>query len=252
MTDRWIVTPQYFEHLEPDLVSEAPASAVINGPHPIGGREQDDMALLHRPIADAVADALDAGARAVSLAGDCCAAVPALAGCQRAGLTPQIVWVDAHGDFNTPETSPSQFLGGMPLAMMVGRGQKWMMETVGAVPVAEDAVTLVDGRDLDPAEAEAVAGSGLTQIETAALAALRFEGPVLLHIDLDVLDAATAPAFNYPVPGGPDAATLAPALAGFRAANDIRCISISAWSPSKDPEGRTGAACRRALAPLFA
>lgn len=251
MRDQWIVTPQYFEHAEPALVGEAPNDAAVNGPHAIADREEAAMARLHRPIADAVAGALKAGARAVNLAGDCCAAVPALAGCQRAGLTPHIVWVDAHGDFNTPETSPSQFLGGMPLAMMVGRGPQWMMESVGATPAAEAAVTLVDGRDLDPLEAEAVSGSDLGHIETGALASLRLEGPVLLHIDLDVLDAGEAPAFNYPVQGGPDAAALADALAGFRAGNDIRCISLSAWSPSRDADGATGAACRRALAPLF-
>ncbi|MEL6576474.1 MAG: arginase family protein [Pseudomonadota bacterium] len=252
MTDHWIVTPQYFEHAEPDLVGEAPAAAIVNGPHPIAGRGAAELAVLHRPVADAVAAALEKEARAVNLAGDCCAAVPALAGCQRAGLAPHIVWVDAHADFNTPETSPSQFLGGMPLAMMVGRGPQWMMDAVGAKPAPEASVTLVDGRDLDPLEAEAVANSALSHIETVALGALKLDGPVLLHIDLDVLDATAAPAFNYPVPGGPDAAELAAALSAFRAANDIRCISLSAWSPSKDADGRTGAACRQALKPLFA
>ncbi|MEL6767046.1 MAG: arginase family protein [Pseudomonadota bacterium] len=252
MTDSWIVTPQYFEHAEPGLIGEAPAAAILNGPHPIAGRGAAEMATLHRPIAEAVAAALKAGERAVNLAGDCCAAVPALAGCQRAGLAPHIVWVDAHGDFNTPETSPSQFLGGMPLAMMVGRGPQWMMEAVDASPAPEASVTLVDGRDLDPLEAEAVAGSDLRHIDTDGLATLRIHGPVLLHIDLDVLDATAAPAFNYPVPGGPDAAALAAALRAFAAANDIRCISLSAWSPSKDGDGQTGAACRQALAPLFA
>ncbi|MEM6676978.1 MAG: arginase family protein [Pseudomonadota bacterium] len=251
MTDRWIVTPQYFEAPEPQLFDVAPGDALRNGPHAIKGRDAAAMATLHRPIAAAVAAALRAGDRAVSLAGDCCAAVPALAGCQQAGRRPKLVWIDAHGDFNTPETSPSQFLGGMPLAMMVGRGPQWMMDGVTAAPMAEAEVVLVDARDLDPLEAEAVAGSGLEHITVEALTELSLEGPVLLHIDMDVLDAETAPAFNYPVPGGPGAAAMARALERFAARHQIACVSISAWSPSKDADGATGRACMAALAPLF-
>ncbi|MEL7348291.1 MAG: arginase family protein [Pseudomonadota bacterium] len=251
MNDRWIVTPQYFEHPEPGLLAIAPAEAERNAVPAMAERSPEAMAALHRPIAAAVAAALAEGQRAVSLAGDCCAAVPALAGCQRASIAPAVVWVDAHGDFNTPETSPSQFLGGMPLAMMTGRGAQWMMEAVGATPIADQTVTLVDGRDLDPLEAQAVAASGLAHIDTTALADLRLGAPVLLHIDMDVLDAAEAPAFNYPVPGGPRSGELAAALSAFAAANEIACLSISAWSPSKDADGATGRACMAALAPLL-
>ncbi|MEM8819877.1 MAG: arginase family protein [Pseudomonadota bacterium] len=251
MADRWIVTPQYFESIELKLRDEAPADALVNGPHQISGRGEAEMAILHRPIAESVCAALEAGERPVSLAGDCCAAVPVLAGAERAGLTPQIVWIDAHGDFNTPETSPSQFLGGMPLAMIVGRGPQWMMEAVGANPADEAQVTLVDARDLDPLEAEAVAASDLRVISTETLATLRLDGPVMLHIDFDVLDASAAPAFNYPVKGGPDAATLAAALEGFAEGNDIRALSFSAWTPSLDTDGATARACRTAMAPLF-
>lgn len=252
MADRWIVTPQYFEHPEPALAGFAPQGAAVNARPDMADRGAEEMAALHRPIAEAVAAALDAGQRALSLAGDCCAAVPVLAGCQRAGLSPAVVWIDAHGDFNTPETSPSQFLGGMPLAMMTGRGPQWMMAAVGATPVPDTAVTLVDGRDLDPLEAEAVAASDLAHVAVEALHGLVLEAPVLLHIDMDVIDAAEAPAFNYPVPGGPRSADLAAALAAFAAGNRIACLSISAWSPSKDADGATGRACMAALAPVLA
>ena len=250
MENAWIVTPQFFEQPEPRLVDYAPADAALNGPHSIGDREAESMARLHLPIARFVEATLREGRRPVSLAGDCCAAVPALAGMRAAGIEPWLVWIDAHGDFNTPETSPSQFLGGMPLAMMVGRGPRWMCESVGLAPFPEERVILVDGRDLDPMEAEAVAGSGLAHVGVSDLPALALEGPVLVHIDMDVIDAREAPAFNYPVRGGPSAGQLAEALSAFAAGTDIRAISISAWSPSKDLDGATGRACRRAMKAL--
>ncbi|MEO0823751.1 MAG: arginase family protein [Pseudomonadota bacterium] len=251
MEQRWIVSPQYFEAAEPGLAVLAPPDAVRNGPHALADRSDASMALVHRPIVAFVRDEAAAGRQPVSLTGDCCAAIPVLAGLQAAGIAPAVVWVDAHGDFNTPETSPSQFLGGMPLAMMAGRGPQGLMAASGAAAVAEERIVLVDGRDLDPLEAEAVAGSGLVHIEVAALGDLRLPAPVLLHIDMDVLDAAEAPAFNYPVKGGPGPAALAEALAGFSAANRIACLSISGWTPSIDADGRTATACREALKPLI-
>ena len=95
------------------------------------------MARLYRPIADFVEETLRAGARPVSLAGDCCAAIPVLAGLRAAGVEPVLVWIDAHGDFNTPETSPSPFLGGMPPARMGGAGPHWVCAAVGRRPPAE-------------------------------------------------------------------------------------------------------------------
>ncbi|MFQ5566510.1 MAG: arginase family protein [Paracoccaceae bacterium] len=250
MTSRWLVTPFYFEHPEPALFSAAPEGAATNAPDGIADRSPGAMAQLHRPIARFVEEAALAGARPVSLAGDCCAAVPVLAGLGAAGIAPALVWIDAHGDFNTPETSPSQFLGGMPLAMMVGRGPQWMCEAVGLTPLAEDRVWLIDGRDLDPLERAALDASRVNRARVADLATLEFTGPVLVHIDLDVLDAAEAPGFNYPVPGGPGAAETAEACAALAGRADIRAISISGWADALDPGGATGSACRRVLRAL--
>ena len=250
MTSRWQVTPFYFEHPEPALFSAAPEAAATNAPDAIADRSPASMARLHRPIAGFVETTLRAGARPVALAGDCCAAVPVLSGLRAAGIEPALVWIDAHGDFNTPATSPSQFLGGMPLAMMVGRGPQWMCAAVGLTPVAEERVWLVDGRDLDPLERDALDASRVNRAGVADLATLPFDGPVHVHIDLDVIDAAEAPGFNYPVPGGPGAAETADACAELAARADIRAISISGWTDALDPSGATGAACRRVLRAL--
>lgn len=247
MHSRWLVTPFYFEHAEPALFAAAPAGAARNAPEDVADRRPETLARMHRPIARFVADTARGGGRPVSLAGDCCAAVPVMAGLADAGVGATLVWIDAHGDFNTPETSPSQFLGGMPLAMMAGRGPQWMCEAVGLAPLDEERIWLVDARDLDPLERATLDASRVRRATVGEMAALDLAGPVCVHIDLDVIDAAEAPGFNYPVPGGPSVEETAAACAALAARADIRAISISAWSEAKDPSGRTGAACRRVL-----
>lgn len=255
MVDRWVLTPQYFEQPEPALAAAVMSDArMVNGPHPITDRGQESMARLHRPIADFVRDAAAAGDRAVSIAGDCCAAAPVLAGL-RSGLggggdEPHLVWIDAHGDFNTPETSPSQFLGGMPLAMIAGRGPQWMCQAVGLSPLPENRIWMIDARDLDPLERAALDASAVRRTGVAGLGSLRLEGPVMVHIDMDVLDADKAPAFNYPVRGGPSVAAVSRACREFAAENQVAAISVCGWTGALDSDGRTAAACRHVVEAL--
>ncbi|MEM9735627.1 MAG: arginase family protein [Pseudomonadota bacterium] len=242
---RWLVTPQFFEEPEPALARVAPAGTPQNA-HDLADRSPESLARLHQPIADFVAE----GAGAVSVTGDCCAALPVLAGLQRAGIAAHLVWIDAHGDFNTPETSPSGFLGGMPLAMMVGRGPQWMMAAVGARPMAESAITLVDARDLDPMEREAVEASDMARATMDELGRRRIPGPIWVHLDVDVLDADEVGAFKYPVSGGPSVAEAETALQSFAAAHEIAAVSVSGWSGALDPDRATEAACGRLIAAL--
>ena len=87
-----------------------------------------------------------------AIVGDCCQVIPVMAGLERAGVKPTLVWLDSHGDFNTWDTTPSGFLGGMPLAMLTGRGDQRMMQAVAQTTIADERVILSDGRDLDPGE----------------------------------------------------------------------------------------------------
>ena len=251
MPDRWLLTPQYFEQPEPALAAAVLAEArQVNGPHPIADRGAESMARLHAPVARFVQEAIAAGDRPVSVAGDCCAAVPVLAGLRAAGIEPHLVWIDAHGDFNTPETSPSQFLGGMPLAMIAGRGPRWMAEAVGLSPLPEERIWLIDARDLDPLERAALDASAVRRTGVAGLGSLRFNGPVLLHIDMDVLDADKAPAFQYPVRGGPSVAAVSRACREFAGANRIAALSVCGWTGGLDSDGRTAAASRHVVEAL--
>ncbi len=246
MADRWIVTPLFFELPEPALIGAAPPDAHINAPELVH-RSPPELAIAHGGIRRFVKEALGEGARPVSLAGDCCAALPVLAGLQRAGIEPDLVWIDAHGDFNTPETSPSQFLGGMPLAMIAGRGPQWMMEGAKAEPVAEERILLTGARDLDPREAEALEASAVTRIALDELREIAFDGPVMLHLDVDVLDLVDAPAMRYPSAGGPPLERVIAALKSLALRADIAAISVSGWAGHLDRDGRTARTCQRLL-----
>jgi arginase len=209
------------------------------------------MARVHRPIERFTRDTLKTGDRPISLAGDCCASIPVLAGIRATGIEPVLVWIDADADFNTPETSPSQFLGGMPLAMIVGRGPQWMCESINLKPIAENRVWVIDGRDLDPLERVALDASAVRRTGMAGLETLKLDQPVHLHLDIDVANSSEAPGSNYPVAGGPSVADTVAACAAFAAENDIIAISISGWTGSLDLDGKTKDACVAVLKALI-
>ena len=204
---------------------------------------------IHREIAAFTSDAVREGSLPLVVAGDCCAAIPVAAGVQRAGRQAELVWLDAHGDFNTPATSPSGFLGGMPLAMLTGRGDLAMLDALGMTPLADGRVRLGDARDLDPGEADALAGSGVrvaTDLDTL-LATLDDGAAVHLHLDCDVITSAEVPAQSYPVAGGPGAAEVEAFLRSLAARTTIVAVSVCAWDPALDEDGRSARICRRCI-----
>ena len=165
--------------------------------------QMDRMSVLHSSLAKAVEEVCVEGAVPVSIAGDCCTTIPMLAGLRRAGIHPLLIWFDAHGDFNTWETSPSGFLGGMPLAMLVGKGEQTFLEGLHLDPMEEDRVILTDARDLDPDEKVLVDRSMLTHLQDPReLLDYTFsENPLWIHFDTDILDPEDVPAQNFPRPG---------------------------------------------------
>lgn len=132
-----ILAPYYLDTLKGDdaFGLERRADRLIRPPLPTSGSTQERMATVYQALAADVADVAAQGDRPVAYTGDCCATIGVLAGLQRAGIAPTLIWFDAHGDFNTWETSPSGFLGGMPLAMIVGRGEQTFLEATGATPL---------------------------------------------------------------------------------------------------------------------
>ncbi|WP_312881491.1 arginase family protein [Actinomadura alba] len=196
---------------------------------------------LYEPVAEAVADVVRNDKVPVVVSGDCTASLGTVTGLQRAAVDPSVVWFDAHGDVQTVETTASGYLGGMPLRILVGYRPELISERLGLRVVPEDRVMLVDARDLDPPEADYLATSGIRRcgVEEVSADALP-PGPLLLHMDLDVIDPGELAGLRYPAAGGPTASSVLRAArrvldTGRVVAMDIGCT----WHPGREDLGDT-------------
>jgi arginase len=253
MKNRFILTPKFLDEGLPELTALAAPDWYVNDPLLSAGKRQPRMSMLHQSLAQKVADAIGAGERPVSVAGDCCATIGVLAGLQRAGLHPFLIWFDAHGDFNTWETTPSGFLGGMPLAMLVGRGDQTLVNAVALKPFPEKRVLLTDARDLDPGEQEAVEDSDVMHLPDAS-ALLEYPlpaRPLYVHLDTDVINPADAPAMSYPAPGGASQVELQEILRSLAETGRVAAVSVSSWNPKLDEDGHTRRVCMDLLHTLL-
>ena len=178
------------------------------------------------------------------IAGNCGVTIGALAGL--ADVRPAVVWFDAHGDFNTPETSASGFLDGMALAILTGRCWRTLAKKVsGFEPVAETRVALVGARDLDAQEADALAVSRIRRIgaDLSGLDAVFPEAsPVWLHVDLDVLDIAEGRANQFATTGGLTVSQLVDAIRRLATRLSVVGAAFTAYDPAADDDDRVAAA----------
>jgi arginase len=241
MNNKFILTPYYLDQSLPGLESLVDSDLVVNQLHLSEGNAQDRMGVLYQPLADFVFKAISRGERPVSIAGDCCTSIGVMAGLQRAGTHPTLIWFDAHGDFNTWETTPSFFLGGMPLAMLIGLGEQTILEAVDLKPIPESQTILTDARDLDQGEKEALASSKvvhISNVEDLSDYPLS-EGEFYIHFDTDIINPIEAPAMNYPAPGGPNVKTLGRIFQRLAQTGRVIAVSLSSWNPGLDSDGRT-------------
>jgi arginase len=242
MKNQFILTPYFIDEEWPELLDLEKQGWQLNQPELPEGDQQDRMSQLHGPLAEFVQDVASRGDRPVSIAGDCCTTIGVLAGLQRAKIDPTLIWFDAHGDFNTWETTPSGFLGGMPLAMLVGRGEQRMPEAVGLQPLAEEMVILTDGRDLDPEEEVALKQSGVNDVRWLMNEDLP-DGPLYVHFDVDVLNPESAPAMNYLSQGGSTASALEQVFRFLADTRRVVAVSVSSWNPRMDQDGKSRRVC---------
>ena len=203
---------------------------------------------LHRLVAGEVADAVDAGQVPVLLSGNCHATLGVLGGL--AGRRVGLLWLDAHGDFNTPDEDESGFLDGQGLAIAVGRCWRAAAARIpGFAPLPERDVVLLGARDVTEAQAAVLRRSGLTWLEparardpdllTATLADLaRRVDVVHLHVDLDVHDPSIAPANGYAAPGGLSAEEVRQVLRLAAAHLPVVSATLASWDPSYDVADR--------------
>ena len=202
---------------------------------------------LARATAFAVRAARGHGGFPLVLAGNCITAAGVLASLP--AETTGIVWLDAHGDLNTPETTRSGFLDGMALSVALGRCWEALAGTVdGFSPITEEKVLLVGARDLDPAEREylersrvhhlspdAVRGNALADALDALAGRVQ---QVYLHVDLDVHDPSEGAANAFAAPGGLTASEVRRVAGEVAARIPIAAASITAYDPTHDADGR--------------
>jgi arginase len=168
-------------------------------------------------MADAVEAAARAGEFPLVLGGDHSLAIGVLGGLARAAGAPgAVLWIDAHGDLNTPDTSPSGNIHGMPVAAAVGLGRAWFDTGQWPVPSLDEArVAMIGVRSLDDEEREVLRRTQIRVVTMAeidrigmeaavdtALDRLRAAPWVHVSLDMDVMDPLHAPGVGTPVPGG--------------------------------------------------
>lgn len=246
-------TPYFIDQPAPEIARLAQADWKPNQPDMSGDDQATRMAALSGNIADFVAETVNAGERPVTVNGDCCIAIGMLAGLQRAKVDPVVVWFDAHGDFNTADTTPSGFIGGMPLAMMVGRGDQKLMELAGAKPLPEDLVILSDGRNLDVVEGVEVRSSKIHHINYIDDLMKRDFGdrPIYVHFDTDVLNPNDAPSMAYVAEGGPSLEALKAAMKYLASTGKVAAVSMTVWDMLNDKDQKTQEACLACLGALI-
>ncbi len=201
-------------------------------------------------LADHVAGALRAADTATSAArllvvgGDCTTHAGSLAGIRRArpGLRVGLAWFDAHGDFNTPDTTPSGNVWGMPFAMICGRGNADLLAACDGPTVRQEDAALLGGQVLDETESRMLAaspvahfGAGMlgTEAGQAALAAWArtVAGRVdafYVAFDLDALDAAGGWALTMPEPDGMSLETAVAAVRAIATAGPVTGFGATA------------------------
>ena len=199
------------------------AGPVNPNAQPAGGyRHLAEIAEWCRLVRDAVEGALDDGDLPIVLGGDHSMAIGSIAGvakhCRRAEKRLSVIWFDAHADFNTPETSASGNIHGMPVAILAGHGPAELVGLAGEVPAVDaGAIVQIGIRSVDRMEKSLVVENGLivhdmreidergmrAVMEDAIAEAAARGDHVHVSFDIDFMDPAVAPGVGTTVPGGP-------------------------------------------------
>ncbi|MDQ2682253.1 MAG: arginase family protein [Chloroflexota bacterium] len=211
---------------------------------------------LGHSTADLVAQARSSGDPVVVVAGDDTAIVGVVAGLQKADGASRalgIIWFDAHGDFNTPDTSYSGILAGMPLAVIAGlAGPRWRDAADLGVPIAGERLLIAGTRDVDAAEEALLESHSVQRVDAAALreperfstALARLTSTcetLMVNIDLDVLSPHLVPSTTTPSDGGLELGQLGDLLDQVLSTGLVALISMTSLNPLGGARGQTAA-----------
>ena len=228
-----------------------------------GGWKRLGLALGH--FADIVRQNEADGYFTVGLLATCPSMPGLVAGLQHSGSSRDpirvgMLWLDAHPDINTPETTRSGSLGGMPVAVATGRALQRMRLDAGLEPPLSDQHVVMGGvRLTDPLEQDILDNSRIEQVSVddlrraspAVFAQLdrlnRISDKLYIHIDLDVLDPAEVPGHGNKVPGGPSSRELATLFEQIFARYPKASAIGFATIPTDDPGGVSITAVNRMI-----
>ncbi len=171
-----------------------------------------------------------------------------------------LVWIDAHGDYNTPETSPSGMLGGMPVAIAAGKAlHRLRQQSDIKIPLQSPDIKMAGMRDLDRIEEKAIKADGLEVIREKDLVECSDrinqimdklsarEDIIYIHIDLDILDPAVAPAAGLPSPNGLTGEQLGDALQIMMSYPKVAALAIASYRAEDDKEEKTMEEIKKAV-----
>jgi len=202
------------------------------------------------------------------LGGECSICVGTLAGLKRAIRGELgVVWVDAHGDFNTPETTPSGYIGGMCLALACGRGPKLnkIARTCERL-LKEENVVHVGSRSLDPAESENMSSSpmkiypasfvrkeGLESTVKLAVSSLADQCDwIAFHLDVDSIDPTVIPAVNFPAPNGLTLKETQAIVDAVERTGKLKLFELAGYNPDLDPNHTCATTLVKLMSDMFA
>ncbi len=245
------------EFLARDAITVPVPRAPDDPRSPSGLLYLNEVALVSRRASEAVVQTFEEGFSPLALVSDDSAMMGVLSGVARVAQRPlAVVWLDAHGDLNTPETSPSGLLFGMPLAHLLGLGHPDLLSlNYHDRSVEPRLLVLVGVRALDPGERSLIEDQSIVTYDAAVFRA-RAPGELAgeiasrllgagarhlhIHLDLDALDPAQSPGVSLPEPDGLPAAETAEFIRELAASPFGGCgFSVSEYNPNRDREEAT-------------
>ena len=246
---------QRIKSVDNDLVDlgDVDCLSIVRDHGPKNLRNFEEFSEGTRRVKDKLTGLVDPSRITFCLGGDCAFVPGSLAGLKtvykgKLGM----VWLDAHGDFNVPETSPSGFIGGMPLAIACGRGPRLPEDIESQRPLLEEKrVVHVGSRSLDLGEDETLQSSvklfPATEIKKRGLGEIavqmaRFLSDssdwIVAHLDVDVFDPSIMPGVDFPEPGGLTDHDVLEIFQALQSTGKLRVVDLTAYNPTLDKEGR--------------
>ena len=205
---------------------------------------------VNKQLAHMVRQAVAAGRFPLVLAGSCDVAMGVLSGFEHSRCG--VIWIDAHGDFNTPESTISGFFGGMSLAIITGHCYQNLWAQIGnSAPISETRTLAIGLRDLDPAERQRLKrsaiqaipwheGKPMSQLIGSLNKMTERTKETYLHIDIDALDPTVARNIvDSPVPGGLSLQELEQVIRAAATHLRVRAMTLATYNPDTDADGKT-------------